>query len=87
MDDGELDDLKKRIQAMQCGAVEGKIGIREWRRLREFPREHWKWCHQELREPSYPFHHQLRSRAVRVTNLSSLAQLNHYLYSLLRYSR
>jgi len=40
VDDDELSNLKKRTQAMQCGTVERKIGIREWRRLREFPREH-----------------------------------------------
>jgi len=46
-----LADLKKEIKAMQFGTKERIMNTREW-----LNREHWKWCHQELCMPFYPFH-------------------------------
>ena len=46
----ELDDLKKKVQAVQSGIAERKIGNREWRRPREFPKGALTPC-----TPSHPF--------------------------------
>jgi len=46
----ELDEMKKKVQAMQSGTAERKTSNREWRRPREFPEGALTTC-----TPSHPF--------------------------------